>query len=112
MLITLGLKNPPHLGKLHVQPGRDALGLQPSGHHGSKIHLEGADPLTRLIALSDGLVVLLVGRAVLQAESFCSLAKLVLLPTQPGNHLGIQIRLLLQGHGPLLGFQLEILLPL
>ena len=65
MLITLSLKNPPHLGELRALPGRDALGLQPSGHRGSKIHLEGADPLTCLIALSDGLVALLTGHATL-----------------------------------------------
>ena len=74
MLITLSLKIPPHLGEIRPQPGRDALGLQPSGHHDSKIRPEGADPLTRLVALSDGLVALLTGRAALRAESFCGLA--------------------------------------
>ena len=81
VLITLSLKNHPHLGELHAQPSRDALSLQPSGHCGSKIRLEGADPLTCLVALSDSLVVLLVGRAMLQAESFYSLAELISLPT-------------------------------
>ena len=65
MLITLSLKNPLHLSKLRAQPGRDALDLQPSDHRDSKIHPEGADPLTRLIVLSDGLVALLMGHATL-----------------------------------------------
>ena len=108
MLITLGLKNPPHLDKLRAQPGRDALGLQPSGHHGSNIRPEGADPLTRLIALLNGLVVLLVDRAVLRVEPFYSLEQLVSLPAQPGNRLGILICPPLQRRGPVLGFQLEI----
>ena len=65
MLVTLGLKSTPHLGKLHTQPGRDALGLQPSGHRDSKIPPEGADHLTLLVALSDGLVALIMDRAML-----------------------------------------------
>ena len=73
MLIALRVKNPPHLSQLHDQPSRNALGLQPLGYRGSKIGPEGADLLTRLIALSDGLVVLLEGRTTLRAESLCSL---------------------------------------
>ena len=65
MLITLSLKNPPHLGKLHAQPGRDVLGLHPSGHSDSKIRPEGVDHLTCLVVLSDGPVVLLTDRAML-----------------------------------------------
>ena len=95
VLITLGLKNPPHFGELLAQPGRDALGLQPSGHRGSKIRLEGANHLTRLVALSDGLVTLLVDHPTLRAKSFCSLAQLVLLSVQLGNHLNTLIRPLL-----------------
>ena len=79
MLIALRLKDPSHLGQLRDQPGRNALGLQPSGYRGSKIGPEGADLPTRLIALSDGLVMLLMGHAMLRVESLCSLAQLVLL---------------------------------
>ena len=74
MLITLRLKDPSCLGQLHDQPGGNTLGLQPSGYRGSKISTEGADLLTRLTVLSDGLVTLLEVRSVLQAESLCSLA--------------------------------------
>ena len=74
MLIALRLKDPSHLGKLHDQPGGDTLGLQPLVYHDSKIGPEGADPLTCLVALSDDLVMLLVGRATLRAESLHSLA--------------------------------------
>ena len=80
MLVTLSLKNPPHLGELHAQPSRDVLGLQPLGHRDSKICLEGANHLMHLITLSDDLVALLADRAMLRAESFCGLMILVLLP--------------------------------
>ena len=65
MLIALLLKDPLRLGKLRDQPGGDALSLQPSGYRGSELSLEEADPLLRLIALSDGMVALPTGRAVL-----------------------------------------------
>ena len=65
MLITLGLKNPSHFGELLTQAGRDALGLQPSGHHDSKIRLEGVDHLIHLIVLLDGPIVLLADHAML-----------------------------------------------
>ena len=55
MLIALRLKDHPRLGKLRDQPDGDALDLPPLGYRGSKIGLEGADPLTRLVALSNGL---------------------------------------------------------
>ena len=112
MLITLSQKNRPHLGKLHAYSGRDTLSLRPLGHRGSKIRPEGADHLTLLVALSDGSVVLLADRAALQAESFCSLVQLVSFPVQPGDLLGVLISPLLQGRGPFIGFQLEVLLPL
>ena len=44
------------------------------------ICLEGADPLACLVALSDGLVALLAGRAMLRAESFYTLVQLISLP--------------------------------
>ena len=103
MLVTLGLKSPPHLGKLRAQPGRDALGLQPSGYHGSKIGTEGADPLTCLITLSNGLVTLLMGRAVVQEEPLRNQAQLIWLLVQPGYRLSVQAHPLLQGHRPFLG---------
>ena len=65
MLIAVRLKDPLCLGKLHDLANGDALGLQPSGYHGSKISSEGADPLPCLVALSDGLVVLSMGHAAL-----------------------------------------------
>ena len=74
MLIALYLKDPPHLSKLHDQPGGDALGLQPSGYRGSKIGPKGADLPMRLVVLLDGPVVLLKGQAMLRAESLHSLA--------------------------------------
>ena len=95
MIITLSLKNPPHLGELYAQPGRDVLGLQPSGHGDSKIRPEGVDHLTRLVVLLNGPVTLLAGRAVLRAKSFFSSAQLVQLPMQPGDHLGVPVRPLL-----------------
>ena len=92
MLVTLGLKSPPHLSKLRAQPSRDALGLQPLGHRGSKIRPEGVNHLIRLVALSNGPVVLLTDHAALRAEPFYSLEQLVSLPMQPGNLLDILIR--------------------
>jgi len=80
VLITLGLKNPLPLSKLCAQPDRDALGLQPSGHRGSKIRPEGVDHLTCLVVLSDGPVALQADRAALRAKSFYGLAQLVSLP--------------------------------
>jgi len=65
VLITLRLKDPPHLGQLRGQPSGNALGLQPSGYHGSKIGPKGFYLTKHLVALSDGLVTLLEGRAVL-----------------------------------------------
>ena len=65
MLIALRLNVPPRLSELHGQPGGNALGLQPSGYHGSELGLEGANPLLCLIVLSDGLVTLLAGHATL-----------------------------------------------
>jgi len=80
MLVTLGLKNPPHFGELLAQPGRDALGLKPSGHRDSKIRPEGVDHLIRLIVLSDSSITLLIDRVALRVEPFCSLEQLVSLP--------------------------------
>ena len=74
MLVALRLKAPPCLGELRGQPGRNALGLQPPGCCGSKLGLEGTDPLLGLIALSNGLVVLPMGRAMLRAEHLRGLA--------------------------------------
>ena len=65
MLIAFSLKDPPHLGEFRGQPGRNFLDLQPSNHRVSKIRLEGPGLPTRLIALSDGPVVLLTGHATL-----------------------------------------------
>ena len=65
MLIALCLKDPSCLGKLCDQPGGYALGLHPSGYRGSKIGPKGADHLPCLVSLSDGLVVLSTGHAVL-----------------------------------------------
>ena len=65
VMIAFGLKDPPHLGELRAQPGRNFLDLQPSGHRVSKICPEGPGLPTRLIALSDGPVVLLTGHATL-----------------------------------------------
>ena len=74
MLVTLGLKNPPHFDELLAQPDRDALGLQPLGHRESKIRLEGVDHLIRLVTLSNSPVALLADRATLRVESFYGLA--------------------------------------
>ena len=92
MLVTLRLKAPPRPGELHRQSGGNALGLQPLGHHGSELSLEGADHLLHLIALLDGLVTLLVGHATLRVEPPYNLEQLVSLLAQPGNCLSILTR--------------------
>lgn len=65
MFVALCLKVPLCLGKLHRQLSGNALGLHPLGHRDFELGLKGAYPLLRLIALSDGLVALLAGRAML-----------------------------------------------
>ena len=74
MFIALRLKGPPRLSELCGQPGGDALGRQRPGHRGSGLGLEGANPLLRLVALSDGLVMLPAGRTMLRAEPLRGLA--------------------------------------
>ena len=64
-LITLCLKIPPRLGKVHGQADRNAFSLQLLGHLVYKLGLEGADLLLHVIALLTGLVTLLEGLAVL-----------------------------------------------
>ena len=73
MLITLCLKNPSHFSELLAQPGRDALGFQPTGHRCSKICPEEVDHMICLVTLSNGLVKLLADHAALRAEPFYSL---------------------------------------
>ena len=58
-LVTLRLKIYPHLGKIHSQLDRNALGLQLLSRLPFKLDLEGADLLLRIIALLAGLVTLL-----------------------------------------------------
>ena len=70
MLIAFDLKKPPRLGEFRAQPGRNFLGLQPSGHRVLKMRLEGPGLPTCLVVLSDGSVVILMGRATLRAKSF------------------------------------------
>ena len=70
VLIAFGLKDPPHLGEFHAQPGRIFLGLQPLSHRVSKIRPEGHGLLMRLAALSDGPITLLMGYAALRAKPF------------------------------------------
>ena len=65
MLITFKLKKPPHIGEVGAQSGRSFLDLQPLGHRDSKIHPEGLDLPTHVIALSNGPITLLAGRAML-----------------------------------------------
>ena len=69
-LVTLCLKTPPHLGEVHSQPGRNALGLRLLGRHAFKLSVEGADHLlcnvallAGLVMLSESLVTLLMSRA-------------------------------------------------
>ena len=61
-LVALHLKKTPRLGKIHGQSGNGALGLQLLGFCGSKLGLEGANPLLHLDTLSDDLVVHPTGR--------------------------------------------------
>ena len=70
VLITLGPKDPSHFGKLLLQPGSDALSIQPSIHRHSKIRPEGVGHPTRLVVLLDGPVTILTGFAMLRAKSF------------------------------------------
>ena len=107
MLIAFDLKKPPHLGEFRPQPGRNFLGLQPLGHRISKIHPEGPGLPTRLIALSDGPIVLLAGRAALRAKSFFGPACLVPLPEQPIDQRGILACPLLKVRGPILNLPPE-----
>jgi hypothetical protein len=74
VLVALRMKAPPRLGELRGQPDGDALNLQPSGCHSFKLGLAGANPLLRLITLSDSLVTLPAGHTVLRAEPFRGLA--------------------------------------
>ena len=57
-LVTLRLKIYPHLGKIHSQLDRNALGLQLLGRLPFDLGLEGADLLLRVITLLVGLVTL------------------------------------------------------
>ena len=99
ILITFDLKKPPRLGKIDEQTSRSFLDIQPSGHLNSKIRPTCLGLPTRFIALSDGPVTLLAGRAALRAKSIFGLAQLVPLPVQSVDHHGILVRLLLMGCG-------------
>ena len=50
-LVALRLKIPPRLGKVHGQPGRNAFGLKLLDRRVSKLGLEGADLLLRIVTL-------------------------------------------------------------
>ena len=62
-LVALRLKVPPCLSELCGQTDRDTLSLQPLGCCGSKLGLERANLLLRLVSLSNGLVALLVAHS-------------------------------------------------
>ena len=62
---------------VHSQLDRDTLGLQPLGHHGSKLYLEGADLPLHAIVLSKGLVALLTSHAMLRVEPLHGLEQLI-----------------------------------
>ena len=66
----------------------------------------------RFVALLDGPVALLAGRAVLQAKSFFGPARLVPLPAQPIDQRGILACPLLMVRGPILSLPPEISLRL
>ena len=87
-LVTLHLKISPHLGEIHSQPSRNALGLQLSGCLPFELGLEGADLLLHivvllagLVMLSDGLVTLLADHAMIRVEPLCGLEQLIPLLT-------------------------------
>ena len=72
-LVALRLKKTPRVGEIRGQSGSGTLGLQLLGSRGLQLGLEGADPLLRLITLSDSLVALPVGHAVLRAKPLRSM---------------------------------------
>ena len=70
MLVTLGPEDPSHFSKLLLQPGSDALSVQPLVHCDSKIRSEGVGHPMRLVVLPNGPVAILMGCTTFQAKSF------------------------------------------
>ena len=65
MLVTLGPEDLSHFGKLLLQPGSSTLNIQPSIHRDAKICPEGVSHPTRLVALLDAPVAILMSCATL-----------------------------------------------